>query len=43
MRSTQEAAPPLASAMLLAGLAASTDARVRLTLTPLPNGAAVVR
>jgi hypothetical protein len=34
-RATQRATPPLAPATLLAGLAASTDARVRLALIPL--------
>ncbi len=34
-RATQESTPPLAPATLLAGLAASADARVRLALIPL--------
>ncbi len=34
-RATREATPPLALATLLAGLAASADARVRLLLIPL--------
>ena len=34
-RATREATPPLAPATLLAGLAASADARVRLALIPL--------
>jgi hypothetical protein len=34
-RTTSEATPPLAPATLLAGLAASADARVRLALIPL--------
>ncbi len=34
-RATQEATPPLAPATLQAGLAASADARVRLSLIPL--------